>query len=633
MSFPVITLLESARFPESEVGVRVHTLARLSGAPLHTPETYVIPASILEHLFDHNQFFQQLAVVFPQVNWYDPDSILSAATKLQADIIEMALPDPLLHALTQTYTSVFEGSFLAVRVSLIRFGELSTAFDHFSELYVKGEANLIESLLRVLAKLYSSEHLSDRFVEWQRGQAVPAALMLQKMIEPVSSGVALYHSPQNSGKHTVFIAASWGVYQAHGQSQDQSNLEQADTFEVDTRSWQVAHRTIRVKKHAATFHLDRVEQTLLPSGMQVEASLDDEQAIAIARATHQIAQHYLSPQVVEWAAVEKGIFLLSVQPAVTTLPQFHEEENEKIAPSSSPAKTNSTSLKVMTATNSLSGSHDPNVAESDGIGLLYSESIFLQLEAHPMYLIHHGKKSHVVHAIEQALRRCAGLYPSLPMWYRSQNFTSGELQFFPEGKREETDESNPFFGHRGGGKILQDTAFFDAEIDALLSSQKHFSQPLQMILPFVRTNTEFGLIKKHLAHRAKTQALAERLWIECDTPENLFRAEEYLAQQPAGLIINVTTTHALLHGLDPDNAELMAQYPLNLPLMKTLLRQLQKTVKGSATKIHLLISHHHRELIEMAVELGFDAVIVRPRDLSKTHILLGEVGEKNVYSK
>src|SRR5579859_5409093 len=153
----ILTLLEASRSSIAEVGQVTYELALLLQHQLPLPDTFVIPASAIHELFLHNQLQIKLDELFPQVRWYDPQSVVKTAEVLQKEIRRMRFPNELLSNIMKLYVSALESDFVTIVASPI--SETETA--HFYQAkFVRGEANLIESILDVLAQLYHAQHLA-----------------------------------------------------------------------------------------------------------------------------------------------------------------------------------------------------------------------------------------------------------------------------------------------------------------------------------------------------------------------------------------------------------------------------------------------------------------------------------------
>jgi len=599
--FPhILTLLEAGRSSIAEVGQVAYEFAALLQYNMPLPDTFVIPVPAVNELFLHNQLQTKLDELFPQVRWYDPQSVVKTSEIIQKEIRRMRFPDMLLNNVMRLYVSILESDFVTVIASPVA----ETQTDHeYQAKYVRGEANLIESILDVLAQLYHAEHLAQRYREWQNLQTIPAAMIIQKMVPAVSSGKAFAAHPKQTQPHRIIITSSWG--QTHGAP---LSSNQFDFFEVDPHTNIVTQQELGKKTYQYVIQPDGLGQTSLSEVQQHQLSLNEKELQSIAENIQKIRQQHTLPVMVKWAithepAQQKRFYVLDVQPIMETASQASQQT----------FSLNQTKILLDVGEPFTENTKIPDGVS--GVGLFRSETLFAQLKQHPQFLLTHNRWDMMKKGIKNSLESYINVFPQSPIWYRSLNFHSTEFSMLEHGTDYEPAELNPSLGFRGALRILHDFSFFNLELETLAELQAKHTAPINIILPFVRTSNEFAIIKKHIAQKSFTPELAQRIWLECDTPENVWQIEQYTSHKPAGIFINLHQIDCLMRGIDPDSPDIFRQYPPDVHLLQFLLQRIQQHTKGSGVAVHVYFEQPQSDLVRFVDELQFAAVVVKPRDV------------------
>jgi pyruvate, water dikinase len=291
-------------------------------------------------------------------------------------------------------------------------------------------------------------------------------------------------------------------------------------------------------------------------------------------------------------------------------------------------------LPIATATKIYISAGNPNKAREyitpvvDGVGVLRSEFVYAKFGTHPLTIIRSSEKK----KLETALHEVISAYQSnqegrtLPIIYRSLNFTSQEARSLAHSEAFEPQEMNPYLGFRGGIKLLQNFELLDFELTMIKNHLSKNGAPLGYMLPFVRTPGEFQLLHNHIKSYRLHQFPHYSLWLQVNTPENILHIAHYLKVPVDGFSINARSIHALLHGIDPDEPEIYSYYPINAGALAQLLKPFVATIRQSphalrGNKLHpeiaLHIEDNRTELIELAVSLGLTAITVKP-DFAQT---------------
>lgn len=602
----------------ANTGSLVQSLHAFHRSGISTPHAWVLPAPIITKIAHDNRLFQILELEFSVLNPQDHTQLEQFSQDIGHHIRNMVLPESTARSFGRLFDTWLEHHFVAVRPSLI---VPKHQVDQLSELHVKGEANIIESFFNVWAKLYRPEYLPQRLQEWKQGLRIPAALVIQVMVNAESSGVGIYTPVNGKRPASITIFSQWGV-----SPDTQTLFRQGDWFEVDARTWEVKQRHIGVKRQEWVRHLDRLHQRAVQHRLQAHPSLTIQGAVALAKIVAAAHKGQIGAYQVDWAAGRESAYVLDVRPiqynpetsgSVYFLPTAEQLKSLLPKHSSTHARSGPTSTKVF-ASIAHADHLKSQLVHADGIGLLRTETAYLQLGDHPFHLLKKGRSEQIRQRLtELVLSVSQAHHADFPILFRSQNFTTNELASFAHGGQFEPGEANPYLGYRGAVRIIHDYTLFDIELDALQDAHMEGVQQLGLMIPFVRSHSELAILVHHFTKPEFATQRFLQLWMQANTPENLLDIEQYCMPDLTGISLNVQSIHALLHGVDPDNNDVFQLYPVHHKGIHRYLKQAREKTSKHKIKLVLQLEQFDHTFIEFASELGYDAVTVRAKDVHR----------------
>lgn len=208
--------------------------------------------------------------------------------------------------------------------------EHSFAGQYQTKLYVPC-SGLLEAIQEV-KESNKSAHLTTYKETQGISDNTSPTVLVQKMLQPVSSGVAFSQNPMTQDEGSVLISALWGVGSALV-----SGDGDADSWTV--KAGQIHSRTIADKEFFHQPDADAAEGT--SSVRQSEEkrnlpSLSDDQVLEVAALSLLCEKYFGTPQDIEWAYEGETLFLLQSRP-ITTLKKEEGEltvwDNSNIAES------------------------------------------------------------------------------------------------------------------------------------------------------------------------------------------------------------------------------------------------------------------------------------------------------------
>lgn len=280
-------------------------------------------------------------------------------------------------------------------------------------------------------------------------------------------------------------------------------------------------------------------------------------------------------------------------------------------------------------------------AQVDGV-VLRSEYSFASMGEHPHRLLKSKKRTLLKEILKKTIQSYQKTKLNLPVIYRSQDFTSQEFRALAHAVSFEPKETNPYLGFRGGLRMISNFELLDLEIEVIKEILSANHAPLGFMLPFVRTSSELRLIVNYLInHHSINQQTNLSLYLQLNTPENILQLKYYLQQSINGVSVNIRSLHGLLHGIDPDNPDVYNLYPMDIELMRDLLEKVMHAVQlargdGNTTRLRpkamLHVEDYNLQLIEIATQLGFDIIIVKPKFALRTKQCITDLEEQKLHA-
>ena len=284
-----------------ELGGKAYALSRLDVVGLPVPEWFAVTPTAFESSLSDEQR-EALAQV-------DPERLRKAIAELKPAADVTAEICAALEALP--------GTQFAVRSSATDEdgAEDSFAGQLASFLFVKREA-----VAARVADVWRS-CFTERITAYRRQRgltAAPAAapaVLVQRMIDPVSAGVAFSSDPVSGRRSVAVVSAVFGTGTAlvGGEADaDVYDVRRDGSIERET----IAHKTIR---HSFAPEAEEgVAAEPLPDEMRDRRVLSEDLASAVAKLARDAAAVFGLPQDIEWAIAEGRTWLLQSRP-ITTL--------------------------------------------------------------------------------------------------------------------------------------------------------------------------------------------------------------------------------------------------------------------------------------------------------------------------
>lgn len=205
---------------------------------------------------------------------------------------------------------------VAVRSSATAEDLASASFAGQQDTYlnVRGAGDLAAAVIDCWASLWNARAMAYRSREGLDPATVRLAVVVQRMVGADAAGVMFTANPSNGRRDQVVISAAWGL----GESVVSGAVTTDDVVVAATGRVE-SRRT--ADKEVMTAYSDRGTRELpVPEQQRRQPVLDDAAAAALARQGVAIAEHFGTPQDIEWARSAGEFFIVQSRP-VTALPE------------------------------------------------------------------------------------------------------------------------------------------------------------------------------------------------------------------------------------------------------------------------------------------------------------------------
>lgn len=189
-----------------------------------------------------------------------------------------------------------------------------------SYLNVRGQDALAHAVINCWASLWTPRAMSYRARSYPpregvRPGEVRLAVVIQQMVEAEAAGVMFTANPANGRHDETVISAAWGLGEAVV-----SGTVTTDDLVVDAGTGAVLSRKTADKDVMTVPAEDGTREEPVAAARRREPVLDDQAAAELARHGQRIAEHFGTPQDIEWARADGQFFLLQSRP-ITALPE------------------------------------------------------------------------------------------------------------------------------------------------------------------------------------------------------------------------------------------------------------------------------------------------------------------------
>lgn len=289
-------------FVKSQAGGKASNLHMLSNNGFNVPNWCAIPASVFDNFIVVNNLQEFIEEQIQQQN-YNESAIVDK-------FVSLGLPESLKKRIHEVWSQYLKSSMISVRSSAADEDGSSHSFagQLSSYLYITKIEDIYLSILKCWASAFSNRGISYRKQNKLDIKSIRVSVILQEMIDPVTSGVLFTQNPLKPSSQTMMINAVYGV----GEGLVGGHLD-PDTWTFDYQGNQLEeHLVEKDKKWVRSGESGCLEVEIQPA--ITTPCLDKQKLNELVNISRSIEDLYQFPQDVEWAIKDNKIYILQSRP-------------------------------------------------------------------------------------------------------------------------------------------------------------------------------------------------------------------------------------------------------------------------------------------------------------------------------
>ena len=187
---------------------------------------------------------------------------------------------------------------------------------------------------------------------------------------------------------------------------------------------------------------------------------------------------------------------------------------------------------------------------------------------------------------------------------------------------------------RGALRLLHQQSLFNPLMEALdFIRHKKGLMSVQIVVPYVRTVSEFVQIKRNLAAKKLMRKNSLQIWMEICVPENIINLEDYLEAGLDGVVLNLDELISCLNGFDHDQQELNFYKKEIKSLLSFLDNGIKLLHKAKTPFIALGTVCLYPEVLEYLVGVGVWGIVSEKYEVHSIRELLHQAERKLILGR
>ena len=300
------------------VGGKGANLGEMTNAKIPVPPGFIVTAKAYYNFIQETGIGGKIQECLESLDVNDSKQLQQAAAKVKQVILDAPMSPRLAEEIQQAYVKMGRG-LVAVRSSATAedLPDASFAGQQSTFLNVEGEEELVAAVQECWASLFTPRAIFYReeqgFDHFKVGIAVP----VQKMIQSQASGVMFTVEPVTSDTTKIVIEAVYGLGEAIVSGEVTPDLYIIDKKDIKIISKKIGKQDWKLTRNLSSDSDEPNIKVPLPSSLQTQQKLADNDIIALAKIGKYIEELYQFPQDLEWAIEGEEIFIVQTRPVTT----------------------------------------------------------------------------------------------------------------------------------------------------------------------------------------------------------------------------------------------------------------------------------------------------------------------------
>ncbi|MCI2429678.1 phosphoenolpyruvate synthase [Candidatus Acetothermia bacterium] len=308
------------------VGGKAASLGELRWAlpEIPVPDGFVITAEAYRAFMNETGLARRVHALLQELDPHDLSALAKQGQKMRELITQTAFSSELETEIRAAYRVLLQRSeslSVAVRSSATTEDSQENSFagQHDTFLNVQGEEQLLESVKRCFASLFTDRAISYRYDRGLTEEDLALAVVVQQMVRSdlASSGVLFTLDPESGLTNVLYLTAAYGF----GELVVQGRVN-PDQFYIFKAALSDGYRPI-IERRLGSKEIklvcdgeDRLKEVPVRAAEQRAFSLSDDEVLQLARWGVRIEEHYGRPMDIEWAkdGLSGRLFIVQARP-------------------------------------------------------------------------------------------------------------------------------------------------------------------------------------------------------------------------------------------------------------------------------------------------------------------------------
>ena len=291
------------------------SLGEMTQAGMAVPPGFVVLSVAFEKFMESTDLNVEIDPILHSVNLKEMRTIENASEKIKDLILKAEMPQGIKDEIKREFENL-KSKFVAVRSSATAEDSSSAAWAGQLDTFLNTtEKTLLANVQKCWASLFTPRAIFYRFEKGLHNSKISVAVVVQKMIESESSGIAFSVHPVTEDHNQIIIEAGYGLGEAivSGQITPDSYVVEKQPRRIIDKNISFQERGIyRKQKNGGN------EWQNIPKEQGEQQKLTDEQILELSELIIKIENHYGFPVDIEWAYEANKFYIVQSRP-ITTL--------------------------------------------------------------------------------------------------------------------------------------------------------------------------------------------------------------------------------------------------------------------------------------------------------------------------
>jgi phosphohistidine swiveling domain-containing protein len=299
----------------SELGGKGQSLARLAAAGVPVPGGFHITTAAYHDFVSEHHFQDAIAAQLATVDESETEATASAAVAIEVLFTSHEISPEIAADVVLAYHELGSPA-VAVRSSATAedLPEASFAGQQETFLNVSGDDQLLESVRRCWASLWTARAIAYRARHRISAEKISLAVVVQELIDADASGIMFTADPVTGDDTMIEINAAWGLGEAIVGGE-----VTPDTISIERGSGRIMRTVINAKTIMTAPNGTGSLSLPVPPELQDAPAITESQARRLADLALLVEEVFKDPIDIEWCRRGEEIYILQARPITTAI--------------------------------------------------------------------------------------------------------------------------------------------------------------------------------------------------------------------------------------------------------------------------------------------------------------------------